>query len=1278
MPDSGEISPTHEGQLPLSDKLSNQAKRATALPALKSSSLVSLGQLCDDDCTVILDKNKLLALKNSEIVLRGSRNYLDGLWDIPIQKSKLQSDNYNSPSLHGFNYESCKSTKIQQNYNIQRTQMKKDNTYFRLFNGLNQLIDVNECDYLCTNQQKIDTRQYSMAKINPKMNVILRKNKTKMDLAAYHHASLFSPVNSTLEFAIGNNHLTSWPGLTRNLVTKHLPPVLATAKGHLNQEKQHLQSTKAPTTYEHEINKIRNNIKRIKKKLPPGKSFTEALKADIFDDAFPISDELNKKTNDVLYKVFETSSATGVTYTDQTGRFPYRSSRGNEYLMVAYHYDANVILVQPIKNRQAATLTSAWKIINDRLTKAGVAPNSYIMDNECSDDLKTALSKAGLTYQLVPPHIHRANKAERAIQTFKCHLKAGLATLDPNFPIHEWDRLIDQCELTLNLLRASRLNPKLSAWAYLFGEFNYMKTPLAPPGTKCLVHLKPNQRGTWAPNGEEGWTVGYCPDHYRCIKVYFPKTRSERNCDTITFFPTVIPYPEVKIDNFLRQAATDIITILTAPPSTTTPSLQAGDVTKNALLDIATILHRAEDLPVATIKDVTTPPQRVDHNQQSTFSEIKDVITPPERVHHKPQSTDSAINKKLRESIPTTRKLDWKKGSNKSTHRYKLRNRDITTPKSYKSRAAQYLLAQHIFSKVNHIYNDSGKKLTIDFLIQGDDGTTKWIPALSNEWGRLAQGNKAGVESTDTIEFIDHLLIPKDSKVTYASFVCDHRPLKDEQWRIRLVVGGDKLSFEADSGSPATDLLETKILFNSVISDARNHGAKFLSMDLKDMFLHTPMEKPEYMKVHIKYFPDDIIQQYALKEITHNGYIYIKIKKGMYGLKQASVLAYQNLTKLLTAGGYQHIVGSLGMWKHNTRKTLFCLCVDDFGVKYYSKADVQHLHDTIAKEYTCKIDWTGENFLGYKLNWNYDKGYVDISIPDYIKTALKRLGHNASINPQYSPHEHIGINWTNKGDRQYAQQPDTSPFLTVKETKYVQQVVGVFLYYARALDSTMLPALNQIGSQQAQPTQLVMKKIQRLMDYANTYQHAYVRFYASDMQLMIDSDAAYLVLPKARSRIAGYFRLANIPTSPFKYKDNGAILIECHTLRDVVTSAAEAETKGVFQNAKLSLPIRHILIAMGHPQLPTPIATDNTTTTGFVHNNMVMKRSKSWDMNLHWLRDKTLQKYFNIHWEKGSGNGGDYFTKHHPTIHHRQQRSRYVRDTLNLLSQNIVSLCKNL
>ena len=113
------------------------------------------------------------------------------------------------------------------------------------------------------------------------------------------------------------------------------------------------------------------------------------------------------------------------------------------------------------------------------------------------------------------------------------------------------------------------------------------------------------------------------------------------------------------------------------------------------------------------------------------------------------------------------------------------------------------------------------------------------------------------------------------------------------------------------------------------------------------------------------------------------------------------------------------------------------------------------------------------------------------------------------------------------------------------------------------------------------------------------------------MQLTIDSDAAYLVLPKARSRIAGYFRFLNNDHKIHRDKYNGAIHIECRSLRHVVSSAAEAETNGVFQNAKLAVPMRQILEEMGHHQTPTHILTDNSTTAGFVNKNIQLKRSKS-------------------------------------------------------------------
>ena len=95
-----------------------------------------------------------------------------------------------------------------------------------------------------------------------------------------------------------------------------------------------------------------------------------------------------------------------MAYTDLTGRLPFTSSRGNQYIMVAYHYDGNAILVEPVKNRNAQTLVNAWTKLNKRFTEAGLKPTTYIMDNECSNDLKQAIFLEDIKHQLVPPHNH--------------------------------------------------------------------------------------------------------------------------------------------------------------------------------------------------------------------------------------------------------------------------------------------------------------------------------------------------------------------------------------------------------------------------------------------------------------------------------------------------------------------------------------------------------------------------------------------------------------------------------------------------------------------------------------------------------------------------------------------------------------------------------------------------------------------------------------------------------------------------------------------------------
>ena len=135
-----------------------------------------------------------------------------------------------------------------------------------------------------------------------------------------------------------------------------------------------------------------------------------------------------------------------------------------------------------MKNRSDVEYLRAYNKVSEHMTERGLHPQFQMLDNECSQALQQAMTNNGVEFQLAPPHIHRANAAEHAIRTFKNYLIAGLSSLDPNYPVHLWCRLVYQATLTLNTLRVSRINPHISAYNLLNGTFNYLKTPIAPPG----------------------------------------------------------------------------------------------------------------------------------------------------------------------------------------------------------------------------------------------------------------------------------------------------------------------------------------------------------------------------------------------------------------------------------------------------------------------------------------------------------------------------------------------------------------------------------------------------------------------------------------------------------------------------------------------------------------------------------------------------------------------------------------------------------------------------
>ena len=109
--------------------------------------------------------------------------------------------------------------------------------------------------------------------------------------------------------------------------------------------------------------------------------------------------------------------------------------------------------------------------------------------------------------------------------------------------------------------------------------------------------------------------------------------------------------------------------------------------------------------------------------------------------------------------------------------------------------------------------------------------------------------------------------------VTYGKFVCSVRPEKKEKNRTRLVVGEDRINYIREVATPAADMLLAKLLFNSVIS---TKGSRFMTMDISNFYLNTPLTRPEYIKIKLGDIPDEVINEYKLRDkVDSNGYVHI-------------------------------------------------------------------------------------------------------------------------------------------------------------------------------------------------------------------------------------------------------------------------------------------------------------------------------------------------------------------------------------------------------------------
>jgi hypothetical protein len=205
----------------------------------------------------------------------------------------------------------------------------------------------------------------------------------------------------------------------------------------------------------------------------------------------------------------------------------------------------------------------------------------------------------------------------------------------------------------------------------------------------------------------------------------------------------------------------------------------------------------------------------------------------------------------------------------------------------------------------NSVIREGGNLLEYKHFIANPKTQAKWTNSYGNEIGHFAQGMPGCNTSTNTIIFIKKDQVPKAraKDVTYGLIKCLVRPEKiDGPNRTRLVAGGDRAHYPSNASAPTANLLTVKILINSIISTA---GAKFMTMEIKDFYLNTPMVRYKYMQLCIADMLEDVIKHYNLRDkATPGSYIYYEIQKGILAFPKTTqplqhrnslvVLAYAN------------------------------------------------------------------------------------------------------------------------------------------------------------------------------------------------------------------------------------------------------------------------------------------------------------------------------------------------------------------------------------------------
>jgi hypothetical protein len=397
----------------------------------------------------------------------------------------------------------------------------------------------------------------------------------------------------------------------------------------------------------------------------------------------------------------------------------------------------------------------------------------------------------------------------------------GISSVDPSFPLHLWDRLLPQAEITLNLLRTWRLHPQLSAAAHFDGLVDYNKTAFAPPGCKIIAHEKQGKRRTWAPHGQHGYSLGPAMHHYRCKNVYISTTASERIVHTLELFPHNYQMPQLSSTSRLIMAAKDMTDDL-QNPHPEVPFASVGDDTILALTDLAAIFKlKLRQTPSPAPQ--AAPPKVFPHPSLAPSS--NQILNSPVPIALQTRS-QATIHTQDITNVPLPPRVVTPRTLHQSPPRVPTSSQSLSPRNLYQddfcrmdSAHMAIALGKHHWSQHHQanavIHPVTGKEMEYSALMKDPRLQPLWTRGFGNECGCLFQRIR-DIPGTNICFFIELKNIPKYRKITYGKIVCDYKPHKKEKERVRLTVGGDILDYSGDVTTSTADITTFKILINSL------------------------------------------------------------------------------------------------------------------------------------------------------------------------------------------------------------------------------------------------------------------------------------------------------------------------------------------------------------------------------------------------------------------------------------------------------------------------------